>query len=123
MIIVVMMPVVGRWELWLIHLAKNKSKLGKKDPEKIEKAVSNWDNGTGDCVDENGILFEKNRLNMKVLAEKNGFPFLTWEKYLFSDLSKRRVIGDGVGGKSLLHKKIMTLLGKWQQDIIVSTMA
>ena len=65
-----------------------------------------WDNGTGNCVDENAILFENNGLNMRVLAEKIEAPIWTLEKYLFIDLSKRRVIGYGVGGKYLLHKKI-----------------
>ena len=75
--IVSMMPVVGRGELWLIHLAK-KSRVNwaRKDPEKIKKAASDRDNGIGDCVDENGIPFEKNRLNMKVLAEKKWSPHL-----------------------------------------------
>ena len=49
---------------------------------------------------------------MKVLAEKNGFSFLTLEKYLFSGLSKRRVIGDGVRGKSLLNKKYYDFAGQ-----------
>ena len=79
--------------------------MGKERPRKIQRAVLDWGDGTGDCVDENGIPFEKNRLNMKVLAEKIGVPFFTLENFLFSDLSKRRIIGDGVGGKSLLHKK------------------
>ena len=56
---------MGRGELWLIHLKKNQSKLGKKIPIKIKKFVSDWDNGTGDCVDENVIPFENNGLNMK----------------------------------------------------------
>ena len=47
-----------------------------KYPEKINKAGSNWDNGTGNCVYENGIPFEKNRLNMKVLAKTNWIPHL-----------------------------------------------
>ena len=52
-----------------------------KYPEKINKAGSNWDNGTGNCVYENGIPFEKNRLNMKVLAKKIGVLILTLETY------------------------------------------
>ena len=39
------------------------------------------------------------------LSRKIGVPFFTLDKYLFSDLSKRRVIQDGVRWKSLLHKK------------------
>ena len=85
-------------------IEKNQNKLGKEIPIKIKKAISDWDNGTGNCVDESVIYFEKNGLNMKVLGEKIGFPILTLEKFLFSDLSKRRVIGDGVGGKSLSQK-------------------
>ena len=49
---------------------------------------------------------------MKFLAGKNGLPILTLEKYLFSDLSKRRVIGDDVGGKSLLRKKYYDFSGQ-----------
>ena len=49
---------------------------------------------------------------LKVLAEKIGTPFLTLKKYLFSDLSKRRVSGDGVGGKSLLHRKYYDFSGQ-----------
>ena len=74
MMIVAMTPVVGIGELWLIHLVKNQSKLGKETPRKINKDVLDWDNGTSDCVDENEIYFEKNGLNMKVLAEKLEFP-------------------------------------------------
>ena len=84
-----------------------------KDPEK-NKDVSDWDNGTSDCVYENGMPFENNSVNMKVLAETNRVAILTLEKYFFSHLSKRRVIGDGVRGKSLLHNNIMTFLGNWQ---------
>ena len=58
------------------------------------------------------IPFENNRLNMKVLAEKNGVPILTLKKNLFSDLFKRRLIGDGVGGKSVLHKKYYDFAGQ-----------
>ena len=47
---------------------------------------------------------------MKFLAEKSGVPILILEKYLFSDLYKRRVIGYGVGGKYLLYKKILGFL-------------
>ena len=92
----------------------NRSRVNwaRKDSEKINKYVSDWDNVTGDCVDENGIHFENNRLNMEFLAEKNGVPILTLDKYLFSDLSKRRVIGDGVGGKSLLSKKYYDFYGQ-----------
>ena len=72
--IVVMMPVVGREELWLLHLAKKQSKLGKKIPIKIKKAVSDWDNEKFDCVDKNGISFDKNRSKMKVLVEKLESP-------------------------------------------------
>ena len=103
--IVTMMPVVGRRELWLIQLTKKQSKLGKERPRKIEKTVLDWDNGTGDCVDENGIPLKKNKLNSKFLEETIGVPLFTLYKYLFSNLSKRKVIGDGVGGKYLFHKK------------------
>ena len=34
------------------------------------------------------------------------------EKFFCSDLSKRRVIVDGVGGKSLLHKKDYDYVGQ-----------
>ena len=44
-------------------------------------------------------------LNMKILAEKIEVTILILGKYLFSDLSKRRVIGNGVVGKSLWRKK------------------
>ena len=47
----------------------------RKYSEKIKKAVSDWDNGTGNFVDENGMPFEKNRLNMKVFAEKLESPY------------------------------------------------
>ena len=76
----------------MIHLGVNQSKLGKERPRKKKKSVSDWDNGTGGFFDENGIPFEKNRLNMKFLAEKIGVSILTLEKYLFIELSKRRVI-------------------------------
>ena len=59
---------VGRGELWLIHFANQQGKLVKERPRKIDESISEWDNGTGDCVDENGIHFEKNGFNMKVLA-------------------------------------------------------
>ena len=38
----------------------NRSRVNwvRKDPEKINKYVSDWDNVTGDCVDENGIHLE-----------------------------------------------------------------
>ena len=84
----------------------------RKDPEKIKETVSGRDNVIGDCVDEKIIPFENNGLNMKFLSEKIGFLILTLDKYLFSDLSKRRVIGGGVGGKSLLHKKYYDFYGK-----------
>ena len=74
MMVVTIITVVGRGGLWLIHLKTNNGKLGKERPRKINKAVSNWDNGTGSCVGENGIPLEKNRLNMKVLAEKLDSP-------------------------------------------------
>ena len=48
---------------------KSRVNWARKYQEKIKKAVSDWDNGTGDCVDENGTPFKKNRLNMRVLAE------------------------------------------------------
>ena len=82
-----------------------------KDLEKIEKAVSDWDNGTSDCVDENEIPFENNRLNMKFLAEI-WIPLLNIGEIFFSNLTKRRVIGDGVGWKSLLHKKDYDFAGQ-----------
>ena len=60
----------------MVNSLGNKSRVNwaRKDPEKIKKAVSEWDYGTGDCVDENGIPFENNGLNMKVLAEKLDSP-------------------------------------------------
>ena len=79
--------------------------MGKERPIKIDKAVSVCDYGKGDCVDENGIPFKENELNMKFLAEKIGVPLFTLERYLFSNLSMRRVIGDDVRGRSLLRKK------------------
>ena len=42
---------------------------------------------------------------MRVLTEKYGLPILTLEKYLSSDLPRRKVIGDGVGGKYIFRKK------------------
>ena len=54
---------------------KSRVNWARKYLEKIKKAVSDWDTGTGDCVHENGIPFEKNRLNMKVLAEKLESPY------------------------------------------------
>ena len=62
--------------MWLIQLKKNLSKLGKERPRKIEKSVSDWDNGTCDCVDGNIMPFKRNRWNMKVLAEKKWIPLL-----------------------------------------------
>ena len=38
----------------VVNSLEKKSKLGKERTRKIKKAVSDWDNGTGDCVDENG---------------------------------------------------------------------
>ena len=49
---------------------------------------------------------------MEVLEEKNGFLIITLGKYLFIGLFKRRVIGDGVGGKSLLSKNDYDFAGK-----------
>ena len=46
----------------------------RKDLEKIKKAVSDWDNEKFDCVDKNGISFDKNRSKMKVLVEKLESP-------------------------------------------------
>ena len=51
MMVVTIITVVGRGGLWLIHLKTNNGKLGKERPRKINKAVSNWDNGTVNCVD------------------------------------------------------------------------
>ena len=49
---------------------------------------------------------------MKVLLETIGFLILKLEKYLFSELSKRKVIEDGAGGKSLLRKKNYDFAGQ-----------
>ena len=66
MMIVEMIPVVGREELWSMNLAKKAEKICQGNTKKKKKAVSDWDNGTGDCVDENGIPFENNSSNMKL---------------------------------------------------------
>ena len=53
---------------------------------------------------------EQNRFNMRSFSEKNEVPLKIWEKYLFKDKSKRRIIGEGVGAKSLLSSWFMFLM-------------
>ena len=54
--IVTMMPVMERGELCLIHLGGEiRVNWERKYQENIKKYVLDWDNGTGNCVDENGI--------------------------------------------------------------------
>ena len=74
MMIVEMISVVGREELWSMNLAKKAEKICQGNTKKKKKAVSDWDNEKFDCVDKNGISFDKNRSKMKVLVEKLESP-------------------------------------------------
>ena len=48
----------------------------------------------------------------EILSRKNRSPLLYIGEIFLCDLSKRRVIGNGVGGKSLLHTKYYNFSGQ-----------
>jgi len=78
---------------------------GKRHPEKIRKAVYDWDNECGDFLIAGSLKGEKNKTTMKMFALRVGIPIGTLEKYLHPNKAKRRVIGDGVGRKLLMNQK------------------
>ena len=59
---------------------KKRINWAKHYPMKMQKAIDDWDNGCGDSVDDMGVPLERNRLNMKVFAEKIKIPLKTLEK-------------------------------------------
>ena len=86
----------------VIQGKKSRVNWARKDPERIRKAVFDWDNVTGDFVGEDGRPLEKKTLQFASLSHKIRIPYKTLEKYLHHDKSKRRVIGGGFGMKAHL---------------------
>jgi hypothetical protein len=71
-----------------------------KNQAKLEKAVSDCDNDTGDAVDSNG-----DKLTLTVFSNTISIPYHTFKLYVTKDKGKRRLIGKHVGNKPLVSQK------------------
>ena len=68
--------------------------------EIMEKAVSDWLNREGDCLDCNGEPVR----NIQTFCNIVSVPMNTFKKFIHKDPEKRRKIGDGVGRPPLLPR-------------------
>ena len=64
---------------------------------KLEQAIKDWDEKTGDRLDSNGEVIK----NMKTFCINVGISYNTIKKYVHGDPKKRRTITNGVGPRPL----------------------
>lgn len=73
--------------------------------ERLVNAVSDWDNNTGDKMNDNG-----EPLPIAEFCFLVGIPRSTFEKYIRNNKSKRREIGKGAGRPALLPKDSVDII-------------
>ena len=73
---------------------------------KLEQAIKDWDEKTGDRLDSNGEVIK----NMKTFCTNVGISYNTIQKYIHGDPKKRRTITNDVGTRHLFSNGVQKFI-------------